>query len=100
MKDVWTIYLQERIMQPWEGKIWEFVNSEFSRLDGILQRFGMWYGSQFSSIGHRLLGWHLSQDKIMTYGALEAGEKRLREMYERRCRLGGILGRRYGLIIN
>jgi len=99
MKDEWTILFQKRIIHPWEGKTWEFVNSEFSRLDGILQRFGMWYGSQFSSIGHRLLGYELDLEKT-TPEELEAGEKRLREMYDRRARLGGILGERYGLIIN
>ena len=99
MKDVWTIMEQERILHPWEGKTWEFVQSEFGRLDRILLKFRMWYGSQFSAIGHGLLGYHLDLDKT-THAELEAGEKRLKEMYERRCRLGGILSRRYGLIIN
>jgi len=100
MKDEWTFLKQKRIIHPWEGKTWEFVQSEFGRLDGILQRFGMVYGiSKFSPHGHSLLGYHLDLDKT-THAELEAGERRLREMYERRCRLGGILSRRYGLIIN
>jgi len=100
MKDVWTIMKQKRIIHPWEGKTWEFVSSEFGRLDGILQRFGMVYGiSKFSPHGHSLLGYHLDLLK-MTLEELDAGERRLREMYERRATLGGILGRRYGLIIN
>ena len=99
MKDALTLLKQERITHPWEGKTWEFVDSEFSRLDRILQRFRIWYGSPFSSIEHRLLGYKLDLDK-MTPEKLDAGEKRLREMYDRRARLGGILGRRHGLIIN
>jgi len=99
MKDVWTIMNQKRMTHPWEGKTWEFVRLEFGRLDRILQRFNMVYGiSRFTPIGHSLLGWHL--DIETTYAEIKAGEKRLREMYERRCRLGGILDRRYGLIIN
>ncbi len=99
MSDKDTIFFQRRMTHPWEGKTWEFVRLEFSRLDRILQRFNMVYGiSRFTPIGHSLLGWHL--DLETTYKNIEAGEKRLKEMYERRCRLGGILGRRYGLIIN
>jgi len=103
MKNDWTRldqkrYDQKRIMHPWEGKTWEFVQSEFGRLDRILLKFRMWYGDRFSPVGHRLLGYQLTLG--ITHAELEAGEKRLKEMYERRCRLGGIMGRRYGLIIN
>jgi len=99
MKDGWTILQQERIIHTQKGRTWEFVDSEFSRLDRILQRFGMWYGNQFLSIGHKLLGYKPDLEKTNPE-KLEAGEKRLREMYNRRARLGGILSRRYGLIIN
>ena len=103
MKNEWTRldqkrYYQKRIIHPWKGKTHEFISSEFSRLDRILNKFGMWYGDKFKSMGHSLLGYEPNFET--TYEELEAGEARLREMYERRCRLGGILGRRYGLIIN
>ena len=99
MKDELTILKQKRIIHQWKGKTWEFVDEEFERLDRILNRFGMWYGLGFQPIGHSLLGYKLDLDKT-TPEELEANEKRLKEMYDRRSRLGGILGRRYGLIIN